>query len=64
MSNFKPYEPETQVRMLLKSIELRTECEDCGKLSFEVLLIAGCPYCVCSEDALGNVLRFSQPIKK
>ncbi len=37
--------PETQVRMLLKSIELRTECEDCGKLSFEVMLIQGCPYC-------------------
>lgn len=31
-------------RMLLKSIELRAECEGCGKLSLEVMLSADCAY--------------------
>jgi hypothetical protein len=51
MSILNLSDPETQVLMLLKSIELRTECEDCGKLSFNVLLIRGCPYCAPAKGA-------------
>lgn len=46
MPNLDVGDPEHQVLLLIEMIELRTECEDCGKMSFGVMLREGCPYCV------------------